>query len=106
MNERWISAQHDTHYLSILHWTYYGLLHTSPYSICVQFTDFGLNSVTFCTITWKMVSCLHMTPTSFIYIGLHGGVPYFLDARRHGNARFVFSDSEMSDPDLIMNHGS
>ena len=78
MNENWISVQHDTHYLSILKWTYYGLLQTSPSSICVQFIDFGLNSVTFCTITWYLASCLQMKPTSFIYLGLHGGIPFFL----------------------------
>ena len=106
MNENWTSVQHDTHYLSILNWTHYGLLQTSPSSICVQVTDFRPNSVTFCTIIWHLASCLQMKPTSFIYLGLHGGIPYFLDARRHGDARFVFADSEMSDPDLIMNNGS
>ena len=106
MNENWISVQHNTHYLSTLNWTYIGLLQILPTSIRVQFTDFGLNSVTFCTIIWHLVSCLELMPTSLIYLGLHGGIPYFLDARRHGDARFLFSDSRMSDPDPNMNHGS
>ena len=41
MNENSISVQHDTHYVSTLNWTYYGLFQTSLSSICVQFTDFG-----------------------------------------------------------------
>ena len=56
MNENWISVQHYTQYLSTRNWTYIGLLQNSPYSICVRFTDFGLNSVTFCTIIWHLVS--------------------------------------------------
>ena len=56
MNENWISAQHDTQYLSTMNWTYIGLLQTSPPSIRVRSTDFGLNSVTFCTIIWHLVS--------------------------------------------------
>ena len=56
MSENWTSVQHNTHYLSTLNWTYIGLLQTSPSPICVQFTDFGLNSVTFCTIIWHFVS--------------------------------------------------
>ena len=56
MNENWISVQHNTQYLSTMNWTYIGLLQCSPSSICVQFTDFGLNSVTFCTIIWHLVS--------------------------------------------------
>ena len=68
MNENWISVQHDTHYLSTLDGTYYGLLQTLPSSIGVQFTDFVLNSVKFCTIIWDLVSCLEMTPTNFIYL--------------------------------------
>ena len=79
MNDNWISVQHDTHYLSTLSWTYYGLLQTLLSSICVRFTDFGLNSVTFCTITWHWASCLKMKRTSFIYLGLHGGISYLLD---------------------------
>ena len=106
MNENWISVQDNTYYLSTLNWTYIGLLQTSPSSIRVQFTDFGLNLATFWGIIWLLVSCPRIMPTSFIYLGLHGGIPYFLDARRHGDARFLFSDSGMSHPDLIMNHGS
>ena len=106
MNENWISVQHTTQHLSTMNWTYIGLLQTSPPSIRVRFTDFGLNSVTFCTIIWHLVSSLQMTPTSFTYVGLHEGIPYFLDARRHGDTRFLFSDSGMSDPDFIMDHGS
>ena len=56
MTENWISVQHNTQCLSILNWTYIGLLQTSPPSIRVRFTDFGLNSVTFCTIIWPLVS--------------------------------------------------
>ena len=56
MNENWISVQHNTQYLSTMNWTYIGLLQTLPSSICVRFTDFGLNSVTFCTIIWHLVS--------------------------------------------------
>ena len=106
MNENWISVQHNTHYPSTLNWTYIGLLQSSLSSIRVQFTDFGLNSVTFCTTIWHLVSCMEIMPTSFKYLGLHGGIPYSLEARRHGDARFLFSDSEMSDPDPIMNHRS
>ena len=106
MNENWISVQHNTQYLSTMNWTYTGLLQTLPSSICVRFTAFGLNSVTFCTIIWHLVSWLQMAPTSFIYLGLHEGIPYFLDARRHGDTRFLFSGSGMSDPDFIMDHGS
>ena len=106
MNENFFSVQHNTQYLSTQIWTFIGLLQASPSSIRVQFTDFGLNSVTFCTIIWHLVSCLEIMPTSFIYLGLHGGIPYFSDARRHGDACFLFPDSGMSDPDLIMNHGS
>ena len=47
-----------------------------------------------------------MTPASFTYLGLHEGIPYFFDALRHGDARFLFSGSGMSDPDFIMSHGS
>ena len=47
MNENWISFQHNTQYLSTMNWTYIGLLQTLPSSICVRFTDFSLNSVTF-----------------------------------------------------------
>ena len=106
MNENWISVQHNTQHLSTMNWTYIGLSQTLPSSICVQFTDFGLNSVTFCTIILHLVSSLQMQSTSFIYLGLHGGLPYFLDTRRHGDARFVFFDSGRSDLDLIMNHES
>ena len=56
MNEKWISVQHNTQYLSTINRTYIGLLQTSPSSICVRFTYFGLNSVTFCTIIWHLVS--------------------------------------------------
>ena len=49
---------------------------------------------------------LQMTPASFTYLGLHEGIPYFSDARRHGDARFLLSGSGMSDPGFIMNHGS
>ena len=56
MNENWIPVQHNTQYLSTMNWTYIGLLQTSPSSICVQFTDFGLNSVTLCSIIWHLVS--------------------------------------------------
>ena len=56
MNENWISVQHNTQYLSTINWTYIGFLQTSPPSIRVRFTDFGLNSVTFCTIIWHLVS--------------------------------------------------
>ena len=56
MNENWISVQHNTQYLSTMNRTYIGLLQTSPSSIRVRFTDFGLNSVTFCTIIWHLVS--------------------------------------------------
>ena len=56
MNENWISVQYNTQYLSTMNWTYIGLLQTSPSSIRVRFTDFGLNSVTFCTIIWHLVS--------------------------------------------------
>ena len=49
---------------------------------------------------------LQMSPTSFTYLGLHEGIPYFLDARRHGDTLFLFSGSGMSDPDFIMDHGS
>ena len=106
MNENWISVQHYTQSLSTLNWTYIGLLQISVPSIRVRFADFGLNSSTFCTIIWHLVSWLQMTPASFTYLGLHEGIPYFFDARRHGDARFLFSGSGMSDPDFIMNHGS
>ena len=106
MNENWISVQHNTHYLWTLNWTYTGLLQTLPSSIRVQFTNFGLNSVTFFTMIWHPVSCPEIMPTSFIYLGLHGGIPHFLDAPRHGAARFVFSDSGMPHHAPIMNHGS
>ena len=56
MNENWISVQHNTQCLSTMSWTYIGLLWTLPLSIRVLFTDFGLNSVTFCTIIWHLVS--------------------------------------------------
>ena len=56
MNENWISVQHNTQYLSTMNWTDIGLLETSPPSINVRFTDFGLTSVTFCTIIWHLVS--------------------------------------------------
>ena len=56
MNENWISVQHNTQYLSKMDLTYIGLLQTLPSSICVRFNDFGLNSVTFCTIIWQLVS--------------------------------------------------
>ena len=56
MNENWISVQHDTQYLLTMNWTYIGLLQASPPSIRVRFTDFGLNSGTFCTIIWHLVS--------------------------------------------------
>ena len=49
MNENWISVQHNTQHLSTMNWTW-------PPSISVRFTDFGLNSVTFCTIIWHLVS--------------------------------------------------
>ena len=106
MNENCISVHHKTHHLLTLNLTYSCLLRTSRSSICVQFTDFGLHSVPFCTIIWQMDSGLQMTRTSFIYLGLHGGIPYFLNAQQHGDARFVFSDIGMWDPELIMNHGS
>ena len=106
MNENWISVQHNTQSLSTMNWTCIGLLQISPPSIRVEFTGFGLNSGTFCTIIWHLVSWLQMTPASFTYLGLHEGIPYFFDARRHGDARFLFSGSGMSDPDFIMNHGS
>ena len=106
MNENWTSVQHNTQSLSTMNWTCIGLLQISPPSIRVQFTDFGLNSGTFCTIVWHLVSGLQMTPASFTYLGLHEGIPYFFDARRHGDAGFLFSGSGMSDPDFIVNHGS
>ena len=56
MNENWISVQHNAQYLSTMNWTYTGLLQTSPSSIRVRFTDFGLNSVTFGTIIWHLVA--------------------------------------------------
>ena len=56
MNENWISVQHYTQSLSTLNWTYTGLLQISPPSIRVRFADFGLNSSTFCTIIWHLVS--------------------------------------------------
>ena len=77
MNENWISVQHKTHYHLTFNGTYIGLLQTSPFSIRVQFTDFGLNSVTFCTIIWHLVSCLEIMPTSFIYLGAMEGYPIF-----------------------------
>ena len=77
MNENWIPVQHYTQSLSTLNWTYIGLLQISPPSIRVRFADFGLNSSTFCTIIWHLVSWLQMTPASFTYLGLHEGIPYF-----------------------------
>ena len=56
MNENWISVRHNTQHLSTMNWTYIGLLQTSPPSIRVRFTDFGLNSGRFCTIIWHLVS--------------------------------------------------
>ena len=56
MNENWISVQHYTQCLSTMNWTCIGLLQISPPSIRVQFTGFGLNSGTFCTIIWHLVS--------------------------------------------------
>ena len=56
MNENWISVQHYTQSLSTLNWTYTGLLQISPPSIRVLFTDFGLNTGTFCTIICHLVS--------------------------------------------------
>ena len=56
MNENWISVHHNTQSLSIRNKTYIGLLQTSPLSIRVRLADFGLNSSTFCTIIWHLVS--------------------------------------------------
>ena len=73
MNENWISVQQNTQYLSTMNWTYIGLLQISPSSICVRFTEFGPNSVTFCTIIWHLVSWLQWhRPVSHILDSMKG----------------------------------
>ena len=47
----------------------------------LEISPLSLLSVCFCTIIWHFVSCLHMKPASFIYLGLHGGMAFFLELK-------------------------